>query len=74
MFIEYVIRDIREALEIPYYSWLKGQMYLYHHAKYKKTRLFYLTCEHVLFVYILKQRRIHFCGFKKKKICGFSGI
>ena len=28
--------------------------------------IFYLNCEHVLFVYILKQRRKKFCGFKKK--------
>ena len=27
---------------------------------------FYLNCEHVLLVYILKQRRKKFCGFKKK--------
>ena len=26
---------------------------------------FYLNCEHVLFVYISKQRKF-FCGFKKK--------
>ena len=35
--------------------------------------IFYLNCEHVLFVYILKQRRKIFCGFKKK-IRGFSRI
>ena len=29
--------------------------------------IFYLNCEHVLSVYILKQRRKKFCGFKKKK-------
>jgi len=28
--------------------------------------IFYLNCEHVLFVYILKQRRKKFCGFLKK--------
>ena len=28
--------------------------------------IFYLNCEHVVFVYILKQRRKKFCGFKKK--------
>jgi len=28
--------------------------------------IFYLTCEHILFVYILKQRRKKCCGFKKK--------
>ena len=28
--------------------------------------IFCLNCEHVLFVYILKQRRKKFCGFKKK--------
>jgi len=28
--------------------------------------IFYLNCEHVLFVYILKQRRRKFCGFKRK--------
>ena len=28
--------------------------------------IFYLNCEHVLFVYILKQGRKKFCGFKKK--------
>ena len=33
--------------------------------------IFYLNCEHVLFVYILKQRNF-FCGFKKNR--GFSGI
>ena len=27
--------------------------------------IFYLNCEHDLFVYILKQRRKKFCGFKK---------
>ena len=43
-------------------------------CKYTYTRLlgcfapiFYLNCEHVLFVYILKQRRKRFCGFLKKK-------
>ena len=42
-------------------------------SKYKHTRLlgrfapiFYLNCEHVLFVYILKQSRKKFRGFKKK--------
>ncbi len=35
--------------------------------------IFYLNCEHVLFVYILKQRRKKFCGFKKK-IRKFSRI
>ena len=34
---------------------------------------FYLNCEHVLFVNILKQRRKKCCGFFKK-IRGFSGI
>ena len=38
---------------------------MHHHANYEKTRLFYLTCEHVLFVYILKQRK-KFRGFKKQ--------
>jgi len=28
--------------------------------------IFYLNCEHVLFVYIFKQRRKKFCGFLKK--------
>jgi len=35
--------------------------------------IFYLNCEHVLFVYILKQRRKKCCGFKNK-IRGFSRI
>ena len=29
--------------------------------------IFYLNCKHVLFVYILKQRRKNFCVFLKKK-------
>jgi len=32
------------------------------------TPIFYLNCEHVLFVYILKQRRKKFCGFLKKNL------
>jgi len=28
--------------------------------------IFYLNCEHVIFVYISKQRRKKFCGFLKK--------
>jgi len=34
--------------------------------------IFYLNCEHVLFVYILKQRRKKFCGFLKKKFADFQ--
>ena len=41
--------------------------------------IFYLNCEHVLFVYILKQRRTFFCGFKKnsrifKKLNFFTNV
>ena len=36
------------------------------------TLIFYSNYEHVLFVYILKQRRNKFRGFKTKKIRGFS--
>ena len=34
--------------------------------------IFYLNCEHVLFVYILKQRRKIFCGFLKKQLADFK--
>ena len=47
--------------------------------KFRITRLlgrfapiFYLNCEHVLFVYILKQRRKKCCGFKKKIFADFQ--
>ena len=33
---------------------------------------FYLNCEHVLFVNILKQRRKKCCGFFKKKFADFQ--
>jgi len=34
------------------------------------TPIFYLNCEHVLFVYILKQRRKNFADLKKKAPIG----
>jgi len=33
--------------------------------------IFYLNCEHVFFVYILKQRK-KFCGFLKRKFADFN--
>ena len=51
---------------------LKYQRFASSGCKYIGTRLLgrfapiYLNCEHVLFVYILKQRRKKFCRFKKK--------
>ena len=36
--------------------------------------IFYLNCERVLFVYILKQRRNKFCGFLKKNSRIFKNL
>jgi len=48
-------------------------MYIYTRLLGRFAPNFYLNCEHVIFVYILKQRIKTFCGFLKR-IRGFSRI
>ena len=54
-------------------QFFKLEMYFITRLLGRFAPIFHLNCEHVLFVYILKQRRKKCCGCLKK-IRGFSRI
>ena len=43
----------------------RQEKYIYTRLLGRFAPILYLNCEHILFVYILKQRRKKFCGFSR---------